>query len=218
MQRTLLVLENDDVAEEQNLSAITSRLVEGKINTLIFEPVSGFVKDIPEGAVGLIVGGGLPSVNDPKGWIEEEIALIKQAILAGLPILGICFGHQLIAKMFGSKVVRRDKRVGFANIRKVKDSPLFDGLPAMWRSAVYHSDRAQEVPDGFELIASSDYCAVQGLQHSHLPIYSVQFHPEIHFGINSYFADPVDEWDDESAFDSMPNKRLIDNFVDICTR
>jgi GMP synthase-like glutamine amidotransferase len=88
----------------------------------------------------------------------------------------------------------------------------------VWRAAVYHSDRALEVPEGFSLIATSDYCTVQAMQHRSLPIYSVQFHPEIHFGINSYFADPVDEWGDESAFESAPNKRLIDNFIEICLR
>lgn len=109
-----------------------------------------------------------------------------------------------------------ERRVGFSDIVKIKDSSIFVGMPSSWRSPVYHQDRAESIPDSFELIATSDYCTVQAMAHRELPIWSVQFHPEISHGINEYFADPVKEWNDGNAFDSISNKRIIDNFVDIC--
>ncbi|MHB8842076.1 MAG: type 1 glutamine amidotransferase [Candidatus Aquicultor sp.] len=216
MEKFLVILENDDVAAEQNLSLVMRRLVAGKLDTVIFEPISGFPDDVPQAAAGLIVGGGLPSVNDSKAWIEDEIRLIRRAASLRLPVLGICFGHQLIGKAFGSEVVRRERRVGFADVVKVQEAPIFDGLPPAWKSAVYHQDRIETLPQGFKLIASSQYCAVQAMAHADLPIWTTQFHPEIQYGINEHFADPVEEWNDEAAFDSVPNKRLIDNFVELC--
>jgi len=214
--KVLVIFENDDKADGQSLSLITCKLIGDKIDSLVFDPLKGFPADFPNSTAGVIVGGGLPSVNDPKDWIAKEINLIMRAASLRLPILGICFGHQLIAKAFGSEVIRGQRMVGFANIVKIKDSPIFNNLPQSWRSPIYHQDRVSFVPEDFELIATSDYCEIQAMQHSKLPIWTVQFHPEIDFGANQFFADPVEEWNDEAAFESGPNKQLIDNFIDVC--
>jgi len=216
MGKFLAILENDERAEVQNLSAITEMLVRDKIGSIIYEPASGFPRDLPDSVCGVIVGGGLPSVNDPKKWIKKEIDLIARVSSIGLPILGICFGHQLIAKAYGAEVVRRERKTGFADIIKLINNPIFASLPGSWRSPVYHQDRVEELPEDFELIATSDYCEIQAMAHKELPIWTVQFHPEISYGINDFFADPVEPWNDRSAFEDAPNKQLIDNFVDIC--
>jgi len=216
LAQVLVILENDDVAEEQNLSQVTREIIGSKVDTLIFGPIGGFPAKLPGNAVGLIVGGGLPSVNDPKEWIADEIELIRQAAKQKIPIFGICFGHQLIAKAFGSEVVRHELKVGFADIGKVEEDAVLSGLPSRWRSPVYHRDRVESLPEGFKLIATSNYCSAQAMRHRELPIWSVQFHPEIGFGINERFSQPVDEWNDESAFEAGPNRQLVDNFVDIC--
>jgi GMP synthase-like glutamine amidotransferase len=216
MQQTILILENDIVRNKQVLSTIVADLIRDRVQAEIFEPNSGFRYGIPQSISGVVVGGGLPSVNDDLEWIEDEIALIKQAMSLRIPVFGICFGHQLLGKMFGVDVVRRGRRTGFANIAKSMDARILEGTPDSWRSPVYHQDRIEIVPDGFELIATSDYCIVQGMQHRMLPIFSFQFHPEICFGINEKFSDPVDEWNNESVFESAVNLRIIDNFVDIC--
>lgn len=218
MGKILVIFENDDQAEAQNLSVVTKKLVRDKISTRVYDPVSGFPKNLPDSACGVIVGGGLPSVNDPKKWIEEEIDLIMRASSLGLPVLGICFGHQLVAKAYGAVVVRRERKTGFADIIKLKDNPIFASLPGSWKSPVYHQDRVEELPESFELIATSNYCEVQAMAHKELPIWTVQFHPEIGYGINDFFADPVESWNDKSAFEDAPNKQLIDNFVDICLK
>ncbi|HEY3375144.1 MAG TPA: type 1 glutamine amidotransferase [Candidatus Aquicultor sp.] len=218
MNRRILILENDDVPEEQNLSAVMQRLIEERIDSIVFEPGTGFARPIPGEVCGVIVGGGLPSVNDARPWIAEETAFVRSAATAALPVLGICFGHQLIGKAFGAEVARGEKHIGFAKIEQVRSNPLFRGLPECWRSPAYHQDCVMAVPHGFSLIATSDYCAVQAMVHDELPIWSVQFHPEIRFGINAYFADPVAAWDDKDAFENAPNIALIENFIDVCTK
>jgi GMP synthase (glutamine-hydrolysing) len=216
MRQTILIIENDITRNKQVLSGVVVDLIGDRVQTKTFEPNSGFRQGVPQSISGVIVGGGLPSVNDDLEWIEDEVALIKQAMSLRIPIFGICFGHQLLGKMFGVEVVRRERRTGFADIAKSLDARILRGTPDSWRSPVYHQDRIESIPDGFELIAASDYCAVQGMQHRMLPIFSFQFHPEICFGINEKFSDPVEEWNDESMFESDVNLRIIDNFVDIC--
>lgn len=212
----LVILENDDVREAQNLAAVTRELLAGKIESAIFDPLNGFPEVLPEATRGLIVGGGLPSVNDSRAWIAAEVELVRRSAAVGIPVLGICFGHQLIAKAYGAEVVRRQYKAGFAAIEKLVDDPLLAGTPMRWQSPVYHHDRVEELPAGFELIATSEYCAVQAMRHRELPIWSVQFHPEIRFGINKRFMLPVEEWDDETGFEPTPNQRLLENFIDIC--
>ncbi len=121
----------------------------------------------------------------------------------------------------GPEIFVQDQAVGHdsmtvARIEKVGEDPLLAGLPGVWTAPVYHHDRVNNLPYGFTLIATSNYCRLQAMSHEELPIWSVQFHPEVHFGINEHFADPIIEWDDESAFESSPNKLLIENFIDIC--
>lgn len=211
----LVILENDDVLEEQNLAQVTRELLAAETPSVVFDPIEGFPEELPAGTRGLIVGGGLPSVNDDKAWIAREMAVVRASAESGIPVLGICFGHQLIAKAFGSEVVRREFKIGFADIEKVCDDPLLAGMGDGWRAAVYHHDRVEVLPSGFELIATSSYCAVQAMRHSRLPVWSVQFHPEIRYGINERFAAPVKAWDDEAAFAPIPNQRLLENFVAI---
>jgi GMP synthase-like glutamine amidotransferase len=216
MINKIIILENDINPEEQILSGVVSKIILDKVECTILGPESAYSYDFGNKMSGIIVGGGLPSVNDKHSWIEREIDFLKKAVALRLPIFGICFGHQLIGKAFGAEIVKRDIRVGFAGIEKSSESPLFDRMPDNWTSAVYHQDRIRELPKGFKLLATSDYCLIQGMQHSFLPIFSVQFHPEIQFGINGVFSNPVPEWGDESRFEKEPNLRIIDNFLKLC--
>ena len=100
---------------------------------------------------------------------------------AGRPLLGICLGHQAVARHFGAEVVRADLVMhGKTSDVSHDGTGLFEGLPSPLTSARYHSLTVApgSVPDCLAINATADDGTVQGLRHKALPIHSVQFHPE----------------------------------------
>ncbi len=124
---------------------------------------------------GLILSGGPQSVTD------AHVAAMG-ARLAGFrkPMLGICFGHQLLAKVFGGALAHgRDRQYGPTPIRSVGGGRLFAGLPeeqSVWMS---HGDHVAEVPPGFRVTATSETCAVAAYEAAGREVFGVQFHPEV---------------------------------------
>lgn len=101
----------------------------------------------------------------------------------GAPIFGICYGEQLICAELGGKVESgHDREFGRADISIVKDSPLFAGIAKagenepVWMS---HGDRVTAIPEGFEVIATSEGAPYAAIAHTEKKIYAVQFHPEV---------------------------------------
>ncbi len=134
---------------------------------------------------GMIVMGSAASARDASDW-RDEIVQLLELILAGthaLPLLGICWGHQLIAQTAGATIdrVRADgqKLLGMRSISTIGLSPLFED--SSYQAAVSHSEMVCAPPPDFRLIASNDECLVHGLQHMTLPIFSLQCHPELPF-------------------------------------
>lgn len=97
-----------------------------------------------------------------------------------VPILGICLGHQLIAKHFGGKVGRGEKaEYSLVEIEILEENEIFKGLPKRLKVWESHMDEVKELPKEFELLAKSEFCPVEAMKHRELPIYGVQFHPEV---------------------------------------
>ena len=99
----------------------------------------------------------------------------------GVPVLGVCLGHQCIGQLYGGRVVRADQVMhGKTSMIRHSGDGLFAGLPDPFEATRYHSlvvDR-DSVPDVLEVTAESDDGLVMGLRHRELPIEGVQFHPE----------------------------------------
>ena len=123
---------------------------------------------------GIILSGGPASVYDEgapqaPAWVFD----------AGVPVLGICYGMQLIAHQLGGKVSDASEReYGFAVIRKNERSPLFDGLDdeiPVWMS---HGDRIDAAPPGFRSVAYSENSPIAAMAND-AGIYGIQFHPEV---------------------------------------
>jgi len=97
-----------------------------------------------------------------------------------VPILGICLGHQLIAKHFGGKVGRGEKaEYSLVEVEILKENDIFRGLPKRLKVWESHMDEVKELPEGFKLLARSETCPIEAMKHESLPIYGVQFHPEV---------------------------------------
>ncbi|MBO4422869.1 MAG: glutamine-hydrolyzing GMP synthase [Clostridia bacterium] len=124
---------------------------------------------------GIIFTGGPNSVYD-----ESSPHYDKEILNAGIPVLGICYGHQLTAYMAGG-VIRSAGSIseyGKTDVY-VKNCELFDGVPAKSVCWMSHTDYVQQVPDGFEIIAHTDSCPCAAMADFSRKIYGVQFHPEV---------------------------------------
>lgn len=124
---------------------------------------------------GIVLSGGPSSVYDP-----DAPRLPAFALELGLPILGICYGMQLLAYNLGGRVERSPRReFGPAEIRVTNPAPLFTGLPARLSVWMSHGDSVLELPPGFEPYAESDTCAFAAMANPARGMYGLQFHPEV---------------------------------------
>lgn len=124
---------------------------------------------------GIILSGGPSSVYD-----EGAPRLPEYILELDLPILGICYGMQLLALHLGGRVERAPQReFGPAQIRVTKPLYFFENLPreqSVWMS---HGDSVLELPPGYEKLAESDMCAFAAMANPARKIYALQFHPEV---------------------------------------
>ena len=124
---------------------------------------------------GIVLSGGPASVREP------EAPRCPAGVLAlGVPVLGICYGMQLMADVLGGEVEPAPEReFGHATVTVETDSPLFAGLPGdvgVWAS---HGDRIGRVPDGFRVAATSANAPVAAMEDPARRLYALLFHPEV---------------------------------------
>ncbi|AJF06912.1 glutamine-hydrolyzing GMP synthase [Geoalkalibacter subterraneus] len=127
---------------------------------------------------GIILSGG------PKSVYEEGAPGLSDAVFElGVPVLGICYGMQVMSHHFGGLVVPAGKReYGHADlIAQGCPGPLFDGFFVEGKSPVWmsHGDHVERMPEGFETVARSDNAPVCAIENAELKLYGVQFHPEV---------------------------------------
>lgn len=123
----------------------------------------------------ILSGGHSFPVMGNEGRIERELDLIRNG---NKPVLGICFGFELIARAFGSTLKEmRNKEKGLISIKARKDDGLLKGIPNL-QVFENHSWAIDELSDDLEILASSDDRA-EIIRHASKPIYGLQFHPEM---------------------------------------
>ncbi len=153
-------------------------------------PNTTSIKEIKEkNPLGLILGGG-PSIErsgNSMSYVEE----------LDCPILGICLGHQIIAKAFGGEI----GAAGIESYAKIKINILdendilkgFGESADVWAS---HKDEVIIPPQNFKVLASSSICGVEAMKHESKPVYGIQFHPEVHHTENG--------------------SKIFENFYEVC--
>ncbi len=127
---------------------------------------------------GIILSGG------PKSVYEEGAPAVAEELFElGVPVLGICYGMQLMSRHFGGEVVPAGKReYGHADLHSVgTPGPLFEGFFVEGKSPVWmsHGDHVARVPVGFEVVAETENAPVCAIQDVARSLYGVQFHPEV---------------------------------------
>jgi GMP synthase (glutamine-hydrolysing) len=142
------------------------------------EEYMGQARDHHHAIRGIILSGGPASVH------EDFSPHLSDAVLkAGVPILGICYGMQVLCQHLGGKVVPSSHReFGRAQVEVVRDCALFEGIwqannaYTVWMS---HGDRVEALPAGFAVVAHTPSAPYAAVAHEEQRIYAVQFHPEV---------------------------------------
>ncbi len=123
---------------------------------------------------GIVVGGGqYLEKSGNSGEIIMEYA-------GEIPILGICLGHQLMAKLYGGGV--KTAPIGEyaeSEIMVDEEDEILKGLSPSFKAWVSHKDEVSQLPGDFIKLAHSSTCEIEAMAHRDLPLYGVQFHPEV---------------------------------------
>ncbi|MEO0131491.1 MAG: gamma-glutamyl-gamma-aminobutyrate hydrolase family protein [candidate division WOR-3 bacterium] len=126
-----------------------------------------------------LILSGSPDLVSRGGFSKSYLEFLKYN---RLPTLGICYGHQLLAKAFGADINSHRCRIeGEVTVRIVKPDPIFEGLPTEFLVQESHQEYVEKsslARAGFELLAVSDSCEVEAIKHIEYCLYGVQFHPE----------------------------------------
>lgn len=126
---------------------------------------------------GIILSGSPFSVNQENALIVDVKAMAEK-----LPVLGVCYGAQLTAKVFGGRVDKSDKReYGRAKLEIIKEDVLLQNVSAHSQVWMSHSDTIKELPNDFCLLGNTESIPVAAFKrNSGLPLYGLQFHPEVY--------------------------------------
>jgi len=135
-------------------------------------------------ADGLVLSGGAPRV----GLDQEKMGMCGEYIdKAGVPILGICAGHQFMATHLGGKAgPSKVPEFGKMMVTVDDEDEFFRGLPTEFVAWESHNDEVTELPSNFVALAHSDSCQIQAMKHTSKPLFGLQFHPEVEHTDNGY--------------------------------
>lgn len=129
----------------------------------------------------IVISGSAASVVDFAlfPWLYTLEGVLRDAFARAIPCLGICFGHQLLAKLLGCVVQNTgNPEVGWKEIHCVP-SALWKDMPLQFGAFLSHEDAVVEVSSVVRVVASSRECAIQAFEHTELPVFGLQFHPEM---------------------------------------
>jgi len=171
MNETILILDFGS----QYTQLIARRVRELKVYSEI-KPYNFPVEEITKlNPKGIILSGGPASVYNPQAPIPD-----RRIFDLGLPVLGICYGLQVMAYLLGGEVDRAQRReFGKAELVIDNEDEIFKGLGdsiTVWMS---HSDQLERVPSGFEIIAHTDNSPIAAIRNPRKKFYGLQFHPEV---------------------------------------
>lgn len=123
---------------------------------------------------GIIFSGGPSSVYSSDAPVPDN-----KIFETKLPLLGICYGHQLIVDKYGGKVKRANKEYGSSLLAVDNDEDLLNGIGESVRAWMSHGDEAEMIPPGFQVIGHTENAKAAAIASQEKSVYGIQFHPEV---------------------------------------
>ncbi len=179
----------------QTAHLISRRIKELGAQVLFLPPSEAFkkIKSEKQNIKGIVLSGGPSSV-----YAKNSPTIDASIFNLGIPVLGICYGFQLMAKLLGGEVVSGKKEYGPAKIRITNnESRITNKLPEQFTGWMSHGDEIVKLPDGFEVVGESNHVPYAISQNLKKKIYGLLFHPEVEHTENGLM--------------------LLENFLKICS-
>jgi len=146
-----------------------------------FRAAESCFPDLDKGYSHLILTGSEGSIMERESWVYDEAETVQEACERGIPILGSCYGHQLLAlALRGPAHVRRSHQpeVGWIPVKIEKKNSLLGDEGKVYTFSI-HFDEVIGLDDDFLVLASTSACRIQAFELKTKPVWGIQFHPEI---------------------------------------
>jgi GMP synthase (glutamine-hydrolysing) len=171
MPQTIAVLDFGS----QYTQVIARRIRESRVYSKIYPYATPAAQLRQEGVIGIVLSGG------PSSVFARSAPLPDPAIFRmGVPVLGICYGIQLMGRLLGGRVAKGERReYGHGILRLGRKSPLFAGLPKKLRVWNSHGDKVIRLPAGFAAIGATENSPFAAIEDRRRQFYGIQFHPEV---------------------------------------
>lgn len=165
------------------------RLFEGRLSWEIIDAPYGDHLPSPDTIEALVITGSPVSVYERRSWSVACSDWLGRVWSKKVPILGICYGHQLLADALGGEVIAspNGREMGAVRVKQSISDPLFEGLDQEFDVWQTHIDEVSKLPDCAELIAHNDHCPIQAMsigEHCR----AVQWHPEMTQTIMNHYV------------------------------
>lgn len=176
------------------------------------------------GAAAYVLTGSSSSVTERAAWMLRTEEFLREVVAEGMPVLGICFGHQMLAQALGGNVAKnpRGREIGTIAIERTGDDPLFEGVGSPFFANSSHVDVVTRLPDGARVLARSERDPHAAFSIGDR-VRAVQFHPEFDGDVMRGYVQARahlirDEGQDAEAIlsrarDTPDAARLLRNFV-----
>lgn len=171
----------------------------------------------------VIMTGSPLSVTEPTEWMKRSADYLVDAAARGKPVLGVCFGHQLLAWTYGAQVIRhpQGRELGTVEVELTsagRASPLFDGFPSRFDVQATHEDVVVKAGAELEVLATNSHCEVQAFSVGPRT-WGVQFHPEMDAASIRYCIESKDTREEDraraAARETEWGARLLQRFVEL---
>lgn len=189
MQTILVVQFRTDVSEPHDEACIRAS-VGAHVDQLQFINAvkETLPLEIPNDVVGIIFSGSgeffLGKGDGQDTWLPQTFSFLNKAMKKNIPVLGICFGHQIILMHEGAEIkqVEECREVGTFTITKTdaaKDDPIFSQLPTQFKGMLGHKETPINMPSHIKILASSERVLPQAIRIQGKDVWSTMFHPEL---------------------------------------